>query len=94
MRNIFILYMPPGNAEAMVHYEDTIRKKVMPERIFSQVDSALRRRLEATFGGRPIAVWGSRDSAQNRAKFDRMEPGDEVLIVEGPTVRLLRKVAA
>jgi len=94
MRNIFILYMPPGNAEAMVHYEDTIRKKVMPERIFSQIDSALRRRLEATFGGRPIAVWGSRDSAQNRAKFDRMEPGDEVLIVEGPTVRLLGKVAA
>ena len=33
MRNIFILYMPLGNREAMVHYEDTIRKKVAPERI-------------------------------------------------------------
>jgi hypothetical protein len=30
MRNIFILYMPPANMEAMVHYEDTIRKKVNP----------------------------------------------------------------
>jgi len=94
MRNIFILYMPPGNTEAMVHYEDTIRKKVQPERIYGCVDSTLRRRLETVFGQRPIAVWGSRDSPANRAKFDRMEPGDEVLIVEGPNVKLLGRVAA
>lgn len=94
MRNIFILYMPPGNAEAMIHYEDTIRRKVAGERVFSHVDSALRRRLAVVFGDRPIAVWGSRDSPANRAKFDRMEPGDEVLIVEGPTVKLLGRVAA
>lgn len=94
MRNIFILYMPPGNAEAMVHYEDTIRKKVQPEKIYGCVDSTLRRRLETVFGQRPIAVWGSRDSPANRAKFDRMEPGDEVLIVEGPNVKLLGRVAA
>ncbi len=24
MTNVFLLYMPPGNAEAMVHYQDTI----------------------------------------------------------------------
>lgn len=94
MRNIFILYMPLENAEAMVHYEDTIRKKVQPERIYSCVDSTLRRRLETVFGQRPIAVWGSRDSPTNRSKFDRMEPGDEVLIVEGPNVKLLGRVAA
>lgn len=93
MRNIFILYMPPGNGEAMVHYEDTIRKKVAPERIFAHADSSLRKRLEIVFGNNPIAVWGSRDGPQNRAKFDRMQPGDEVLIVEGPTVKLLGRVA-
>lgn len=93
MRNIFILYMPPGNAEAMVHYEDTIRKKVLPDRIYAHVDAALHRRLDSLFGPRPIAVWGSRDSSSNRAKFDRMEPGDEVLIVEGKTVKLLGRVA-
>jgi len=93
MRNIFILYMPLGNVEAMIHYEDTIRKKVAPEVIFSHIDSSSRRRLETIFGGRPIAVWGSRDSRANRAKFDRMKPGDEVLIVEGATVKLLGRVA-
>lgn len=94
MRNIFILYMPPGNREAMVHYEDTIRKKVAQDRIYAHVDSTTRKRLEAVFGSRSVAVWGSRDSSSNRAKFDRMQAGDEVLIVEGDTVKLLGRVAA
>jgi hypothetical protein len=94
MRNIFILYMPPGNAKAMVHYEDTIRKKVAADLIASLVDTDTQRKLKTIFGDRPIAVWGSRDSSANRAKFDRMKDGDEVLIVEGDTVRLLGRVAA
>lgn len=93
MRNIFILYMPPGNPEAMVHYEDTIRRKVAPELIYSFVDSDLKRQLAAVFGNKPIATWGSRDSSANRRHFDKMKDGDEVLIVEGATVRLLGRVA-
>lgn len=94
MRNIFLLYMPPGNAEAMIHYEETILRPVEPSRIYRYVGSNLRRQLDRVFGSRPIAVWGSRDSGANRSKFDRMKPGDEVLIVEGDTIRLLGKVAA
>lgn len=94
MRNIFILYMPLGNMEAMIHYEDTIRKRVSAGRIYDHVDSTLRRRLETIFQGKAIAVWGSRDSAQNRAKFEKMREGDEILIVEGHTIRLLGRVAA
>ncbi len=41
-----------------------------------------------------MAVWGSRDSSANRAKFDRMSEGDEILIVEGQTIKLLGRVAA
>src|SRR5439155_8152227 len=44
--------------------------------------------------GRPIAVWGSRDTPANRSKFDRMAEGDEILIVEGEMIRLLGMVAA
>lgn len=94
MRNIFILYMPPGNAEAMVHYEETIRQKIPLERIADCLDEKLLRRLKNIFGSRPIAIWGSRDSVQNRAKFERMQDGDEVLIVEGATVKLQGRVAA
>jgi hypothetical protein len=93
MRNIFILYMPTANTEAMVHYEDTIRKKVAPGRILPLVSSSVSRKLAQFFGQRPIAVWGSRDTPANRAKFDRMTEGDEILIVEGQTIKLLGRVA-
>jgi hypothetical protein len=39
-------------------------------------------------------VWGSQDSRANRSKFERMTPGDEVLIIEGSTIKLLGKIAA
>jgi hypothetical protein len=94
MRNIFMLYMPPGNAEAMVHYEDTIRRKVPFEKICSLIDSGVRETLEAIFGEKPIAVWGSRNSPANRSKFDKMQSGDEVLIVEGANIKLVGRVAA
>ena len=93
MRNIFLLYIPPGNAEAMVHYQDTIRNKVAFERIAPHVTPTLGRKLQQVFGSRPIAVWGSRDSPANRAKFDRMCEGDEILIVEGSIIKLLGRVA-
>lgn len=93
MRNIFLLYMPPTNTEAMVHYEDTIRRKVEPDRINRHVDANLARRLEGIFGGRRIAVWGSRDGPMNRQRFDRMREGDEVLILVGSTIKLLGRVA-
>lgn len=94
MKNIFLVYIPPGNTEAMVHYEDTIRQKVSPDRIYTHIDSGLKGRLERIFGNRRVAVWGSNDSSANRAKFERMQPGDEILIIEGPIIKLLGKIAA
>jgi hypothetical protein len=94
MRNIFLVYIPPGNSEAMVHYEDTIRRKVEAERIYSHSSNILKEQLSRIFGGRPIAVWGSNASPANRSKFEKMQPGDDVLIVEGPIIKLLGKVAA
>ena len=93
MRNIFLLYMPPANAEAMVHYEDTIRKKVAPEKILPLVPSSVSRKLVQVFGQRPIAVWGSRDTPANRARFDRMTDGDEILIIEGQMIKVLGRMA-
>ena len=94
MRNIFLVYIPPGNPEAMVHYEETIRQKVSSDRVYRHVDSGLRSRLMKIFSARPIAVWGSQDSPANRSKFERMAPGDEVLIIEGDIIKLLGKIAA
>jgi hypothetical protein len=93
MRNIFILYMAPGNYEQMVHYEDTIKNKVSQDRLFNYLDFNLQNKTRRIFDKKPIAVWGSRDSQANRTKFDRMQAGDDILIVEGDTIKLLGKMA-
>jgi hypothetical protein len=38
MRNIFVVFIPAGNHEALVHYHDIIINKVNPERIYRYVD--------------------------------------------------------
>ncbi len=93
MRNVFILYMPPGNPEAMVHYQDTIKNRVPQERLKPYLDHNGLDQMRHVFDQRPVAVWGSRDSAANRSRFERMKPGDEILIVEGDNIKLLGRIA-
>ena len=93
MRNIFLVYIPPSNVEAIAHYEDTIKQRVSLETIRPFVTSNQAAQLRAIFGERRIAVWGSRDSGQNRAIFEKMSPGDDLLIVEGNSIRSLGKIA-
>lgn len=85
--------MPPGNPEAMVHYEDTIKKRVTQDRIFRYIGSSLQTTLKNVFGNKPIAVWGSRSGEQNRSRYEKMQAGDDILIVEGGIIKLLGKVA-
>ena len=94
MANVYLLYIPPGNAEAMVHYEDTIKQKVPLSRLSPHIGRELRTRLISIFGQSPIAVWGSAGGSGNRGNFERMSPGDDILIVEGDTIKLIGKVAA
>lgn len=94
MANVFLLYMPPGNAEAMVHYQDTIRQKVALSRIAPHVSANVRANLISIFGNSSVAVWGSASGDRNRANFERMSQGDDLLIVEGNSIKLIGKVAA
>ena len=93
MRNIFMLQMPPGNLEAQVHYEETIKRRVQLERIARYLPDDLKTSLKEVFGNRPIPIWGSRNSDRNRQKYEKMAIRDEILIVEGATIRLLGIVA-
>jgi hypothetical protein len=94
MRNVFLLYMPPGNPEAMVHYQDTIKNKVEMRRIAGFVSQDLRAQLASVFGSAPVTVWGSEGGQRNRGNFDRMSQQDDILIVEGERIRLIGKIAA
>jgi hypothetical protein len=94
MRNVFLLYMPPGNPEAMVHYQDTIKNRVELRRIAGFVSQNLMAKLTSVFGSAPITVWGSEGGPRNRSNFERMSQGDDILIVEGDRVKLIGKIAA
>src|SRR2546430_15170677 len=93
MRNIFLLYMPPKNLEAMTHYRDTIQQRIPYERIRPFVSADVGTRLKHIFGDRPIAVWGSRDTPANRARYEKMADGDDLLIVEEQAIKFMGKVA-
>lgn len=92
-KNIFILYMPPTNPEAMRHFLDTVERGVAPAEVARFLPEPTVARLEHVFGRRPLTIWGSRDTRANRAKFDRMRPGDDILIVVGGHIRFLGFVA-
>ncbi len=94
MPNVFLLYMPPGNTEAMIHYQDTIKNKVQLRRISEFVSRDFHTKLTSVFGTSPIAVWGSQDGERNRSNFEGMSAGDDILIVEGDSVKLIGKIAA
>src|SRR5687767_4128463 len=93
MRNVFLLYMAPSNHQAMVHYQDTIKSPVSLDRLSPFISKGLRAQLLRIFGPARIAVWGSRAGPKNLGNFENMAPGDDVIIVEGDTVRLIGKVA-
>lgn len=85
--------MPPGNGETMIHFQDTIKNHVSQDRIFKYVDQNLQNRLRKVFGVSPIAIWGSRSGENNKLRFSKMQPGDDVLIIEGDNIKLLGKIA-
>lgn len=93
MKNVFIYYASPNNREAVVHYEATIRRPVDQERIFEHADRATARKLKEIFGDRPIPTWGQSGGSFGTALFSKMNPGDLIMLVEGPTIKLLGYIA-
>ena len=77
----------------MIHYQDTIKNRVSQERIFKFIDRNLQSKLRNIFGDNPIATWGSRSGENNKSRFAKMQPGDDVLIIEGDNIKLLGKIA-
>ncbi|MEO6331585.1 MAG: hypothetical protein ABIP09_03385 [Gemmatimonadaceae bacterium] len=94
MGNVFLLYMPPGNAQAMVNYEATVKNRVSLSRIAPLVSQDLQARLIKVFGTTPMAVWGSQAGSRNKSSFAKMSQGDDILIVEGDSIKLIGKIAA
>lgn len=93
MGNVFLVYMPPRNSAAMLHFRETIERPVEQTRLQRFLKQPERARIRELFGEKPVAVWGSQDRGGNRRMFDKMAEGDDLLIVEGQTIRFIGKIA-
>ena len=93
LRRIFIV-VAGGNLAAERHFEDTIQKK----RNLSEVKSFLPQEeidnLEKIYHGAPFIVWGSVPGTMNETRWQRMEPGDILLIYNRGYIRCVGEVAA
>jgi hypothetical protein len=93
MRNVFIV-VAGGNAAAERHFEDTIRRK----RSLSEVRAFLPDReiqnLERIYHSSDFIVWGAVPGPMNELRWEKMKPGDVVLIYNQGRIRFAGEIGA
>lgn len=94
MKNTFILHLSMLDPEEIIHYNETVINKVDQKTIFPFVDDSTKELIQKDFEDSSVIVWRLLDNAVNRSKFDKLTPGDEILVVEDDVIKLLGKVSA
>lgn len=94
MKNTFILHLSMREPEEIIHYNETVINKVDQKIIFPFVDDSTKELIQKDFEDSSVIVWRLSDNAVNRSKFDKLTPGDEILVVEEDVIKLLGKVSA
>ncbi|OGH18455.1 MAG: hypothetical protein A2868_02615 [Candidatus Levybacteria bacterium RIFCSPHIGHO2_01_FULL_40_15b] len=92
-RKIFIV-VAGGNIEAERHFEDTIRRKRTLKEVRSYLPPEEVRSLEHIYHGSDFIVWGSVPGPLNETRWEKMEPGDVVLIYNQGYIRFVGEIAA
>ena len=92
-RNVFIV-VAGGNPSAERHFEDTIEHK----RTLSEVRRFLPAKeiedLQEIYHGSDFIVWGAVPGPMNESRWEKMAPGDVVLIYNGGRIRFAGEIAA
>lgn len=92
-RKLFIV-VAGGNASAQRHFEDTIQRK----RTLTEVRGFLPQReienLEKIYHGSDFIVWGAVPGPMNENRWEKMTPGDVVLIYNNGRIRFAGEFAA
>ncbi|MFH0936890.1 MAG: hypothetical protein V1808_01195 [Candidatus Daviesbacteria bacterium] len=82
MRKIFIV--PAGSQQ---HFYDTIKRRRTIEEVRGFIDPAASMALNNLYHGKDFIVWGARNTQGNARCFQKMEPGDYiVMVLEGKAV--------
>lgn len=93
MRKIFIV-VAGGNVDAQRYFEDTIQQKRKISEIKQFLPPDQVNNLEYIYHGSDFIVWGSVPGPMNEPRWDKMDPGDVVLIYNSGRIRFAGEVAA
>ena len=93
MRKIFIV-VAGGNPAAERHFEDTIQQKRKIPEVKKFLPPEQVNNLENIYHGSDFIVWGSVPGTMNEPRWEKMDPGDVVLIYNSGRIRFAGEVAA
>jgi hypothetical protein len=92
-RKVFIV-VAGGNASARRHFEDTIQRKRTLEEVRRFLPSREIENLEQIYHGSNFIVWGAVPGPMNESRWEKMTPGDVVLIYNNGRIRFAGEIAA
>src|ERR1700722_8115281 len=92
-RKVFLV-VAGGNASAQRHFEDTIQRKRTLEEVRRFLPAQEIENLEKIYHGSNFIVWGSVPGPMNESRWEKMAPGDVVLIYNSGRIRFAGEIAA
>jgi hypothetical protein len=93
LRNVFLV-VAGGNPAAEQHFEDTIQRKRSLEEVRQFLSSKEIENLERIYHGSDFIVWGAVPGPMNESRWEKMTPGDVVLIYNNGRIRFAGEIAA
>jgi hypothetical protein len=92
-RNVFLV-VAGGNPAAERHFEDTIQHKRTLEEVRRFLPSQEIENLEKIYHSSNFIVWGAVPGPMNETRWEKMKPGDVVLIYNNGRIRFAGEIAA
>jgi len=92
-RKVFLV-VAGGNASAEKHFEDTIKRKRTLEEVRRFLPPQEIDNLERIYHRSDFIVWGAVPGPMNESRWEKMTPGDVVLVYNGGRIRFAGEIAA
>jgi hypothetical protein len=93
LRNVFLV-VAGGNPAAEQHFVDTIERKRNLDEVRRFLPSKEIENLERIYHGSDFIVWGAVPGPMNESRWEKMAPGDVVLIYNNGRIRFAGEIAA
>jgi hypothetical protein len=93
LRKVFLV-VAGGNPSAERHFEDTIQRKRTLQEVKGFLPPQEIENLEKIYHGSNFIVWGAVPGPMNESRWEKMTPGDVVLIYNNGRIRFAGEIAA